>query len=190
MYKQNYFNKTHGIKTLKDKFEYIKNHETYWTMNSWNRLYSIANNIKAYNLGFSNAQQDKLYGFIECENFYQDINFMIENSGLNVGVNGRSGGYLVLYNDKNNCCAIDDCYCNFENYKEFLEHEKAYVEFRIAQENCRCIVERDFELVKQFDELCDEIRNYVMYLIDNAKIEEKERILTQKYTEIVQKVGA
>ncbi len=100
MYKQNYFNKT-------DKFEYIKNHETYWTLNSWNGLYSIAN-----------------------------------------------------------------------------------AEFRVAQENCKCIVERDFELVKQFDKLCAEIRNYVIYLIHNAKIEGKERIVTQKYTEIVQKVGA
>lgn len=186
----NFFNKTQGIKTLRDKFNYIKNHETYFTMNSWNGLSSIANNVKVYNLGLPEIQKNKLYDFIECENFYNEINFLIHHSGLKVGFNGRSSGYLVLYNKDNNCSAVDDCYYNFESYKEFLDCEKDGKNFRVAQENCKCIIENDFNLVKEFDILCDGIRDYIIYLLDNAEVEEKERMKVEKYMEIVQKQSA
>ena len=35
----------------KSMFEFINNHFTYYTLNSWNGLQSIANNMKLYNLG-------------------------------------------------------------------------------------------------------------------------------------------
>ena len=34
----------------KDMYNFIKNHFTYYTLNSWNGLCSIANNVKIYNL--------------------------------------------------------------------------------------------------------------------------------------------
>ncbi len=49
----NFFNQTKGIRTLNDKFNYVKNHYKYYTLNSWNGLCSIANNVKIYNLGLS-----------------------------------------------------------------------------------------------------------------------------------------
>ena len=172
----NFFNQTKGIKTLNDKFNYVKNHYKYYTMNSWNGLWSVANNVKIYNLGLSSEQQDKAYEFMECENFYDEINFLINDSGLNVGFNGRSGGYLVLYNKENNCCAVDDSFYNFSSYKDFLNCEKEGEKLRTSQENCRCIIENDFELVKAFDILCDDIRAQLIYTIENCEI------ITEEYT--------
>ena len=61
----------------KEMFEFLKEHFTYNTMNSWNGLESIANNVKVYNLGLEGdcwkaldkAQQDD----------YDEINWMIRD---------------------------------------------------------------------------------------------------------------
>ena len=171
-----FFNQTKGITSLKDKFDYVKNHYKYYTMNSWNRLWSIANNVKIYNLGLSSEQKDKAYDFIYCENFYDEINFLIEDSNLNVGFNGRNGGYLVLYHKENNRCAVDNCFYDFSSYKDFLSHEKRGRIFSNAQADCRYIIEQDFELVKSFDILCDEIRATFIDMIENCNI------ITEEYT--------
>lgn len=113
---------------------------------------------------------------MECENFYDEINFLIEDSGLKVGFNGRSGGYLVLYNKENNCCAVNNCFYNFSSYKNFLSSEKHGRILRNAQEDCRYIIENDFELVKTFDILCDNIREHLIYMIENCEI------ITEEYT--------
>ena len=41
-----------GIDITNDKqmFNFLKNHFEYWTMNSWNRLSSVANKVKLYDL--------------------------------------------------------------------------------------------------------------------------------------------
>jgi hypothetical protein len=164
----NFFNKTEKINTLEEKFNYIKNHFKYWTMNSWNGLVSIANNVKIYNLGLDKKQLNKAFEIIECEDFYFDVKIMIEESGLNAGFNGRSGGYLVLYNEKNYTCAVDTLYWDFEKFGEFCKEYEPEV--------CENIIECDFELVQSFDILCDEIREHLIYLIENAEVE------TQEYT--------
>lgn len=76
----------------------------YYTMNSWNRETAPAYNIKLYNIGLNNEEQNKLLDFMQYENAYDLLNeaildFNEENSaaGFEAGINGRSGGYLVLY---------------------------------------------------------------------------------------------
>lgn len=74
----------------------------YNTMNSWNQSTAPAYNLKVYNV-IPNDLQDKVYELLDCEDFYDSINFCIylfnldNNHNWQAGFNGRSGGYLVLY---------------------------------------------------------------------------------------------
>lgn len=52
--------------------EFLSNHFRYYTMNSWNRLTSYANNVKIYNLPIDTEIHDKAYDFLsercyECQ---------------------------------------------------------------------------------------------------------------------------
>ena len=75
----------------------------YNTMNSCNLSTAPAYNLKIYNV-IDNNLQDKVYDMMNIEGFYDDINFLISDFDrendyeYQAGFNGRSGGYLVLYN--------------------------------------------------------------------------------------------
>ena len=76
----------------KEMFEFLKEHFKYSTLNSWNNLWSIANNVKVYNLGLDY----KILELLELDNYFT-INTCIEDwenehEGYTVGFNGRSGG--------------------------------------------------------------------------------------------------
>ena len=45
-----FYQKGVDISNTKSMFNFLNNHFTYDTMNSWNGLKSIANNVKVYNL--------------------------------------------------------------------------------------------------------------------------------------------
>jgi ribosomal protein S27AE len=74
----------------------------YNTMNSWNGQSSPAYNLKVHRV-IPNSLQSKVFELMGCENFYDEINFLIEKFAeehefkWQAGFNGRSGGYLVLY---------------------------------------------------------------------------------------------
>ena len=142
------------MKTLEEKFEYVKNHCMYYTMNSWNGAKSIANNVKIYNLKLDG---DKWLAFDRLvENEYYVVNQMIkdweyQNPNYTVGFNGSSGGYLVLYNKNNYRNVLYDIYD--QTYEEALENE--------SKEDLEYKVESDYKIVKSFDILCDDIREYV-----------------------------
>ena len=69
-------------KTKKEMIEFLKNHERYWTMNSWNGSSSYANNVKIYNLGMDHDLEMKAYGLLAEEGFNQllasDYEFLTE----------------------------------------------------------------------------------------------------------------
>lgn len=74
----------------------------YNTMNSWNNSTAPAFNLKVYNV-IPEKLQNKVFELMDCDDFYDNINdlihfFSIEhNYTWQAGFNGRSGGYLVLY---------------------------------------------------------------------------------------------
>lgn len=82
---------------------YLAGHFRYDTMRSWNRSTSYACNMKLYKLGLDREVEDKLWDMIQVPEFYDRINELIEDFGLQhnylwqAGWNGRSNGYLVLY---------------------------------------------------------------------------------------------
>ena len=129
------FSKKVDLRSRKQMIEYLKNHYRYNTMNSWNQSTSYANNVKIYNLDFSSNEQNKLYELVEMSEFYDRLSYHFyefarkHNFYWQAGFNGRSGGYIVLYQGfskkseyKSYCTS-----CGQRNYKTIEETG-----------NCRC----------------------------------------------------
>ena len=157
----NYFYKK-GIDITNDKqmFNFLKDHFTYYTMNSWNGLNSIANNVKVYNLKLDGDCYAVL-DFLNNEEYFS-INCMIEDweldhPGYSVGFNGRSGGYLVLYNSDNNRSVLPDDVYSSDDYEEYKAYCKDY--YGSVKANRRDLVEA-VKIVQSFDKLCDDLRDY------------------------------
>lgn len=152
-----------GIDISSDKqmFNFLKDHFQYYTMNSWNRLKSIAHNVKIYNLKLSGDHWTALT-FLQNDDYFV-VNMMIEDweaehPGYKVGFNGRSGGYLVLYSDSSNRCVLPEDVDECESYEEYKRYCREY--YGSVKAN-RWDLVRTVKLVQDFDRLCDEIRDYV-----------------------------
>lgn len=155
-----FYQKGVDISNTKSMFNFLNDHFMYDTMNSWNGLKSIANNVKVYNLKLEGDEWEALHA-LERDDYF-NINSMIEDweydhKGYKVGFNGRSGGYLVLYNANDNRCAIPDRLIGYDSYEDFKEDYKYYGTMKDAKYELREYV----ELVRDFDKLCDELRDYV-----------------------------
>lgn len=152
-----------GIDITNDKqmFNFLKDHYQYYTMNSWNGLKSIANNVKVYKLNLSGDCYNALT-FLQDDD-YLTINCMIdewqyEHPGYVVGFNGRSGGYLVLYNADNNKTVLPDEVDYNDDYEGYKEMCREY--FGSVKAARYKLVEM-VKLVQDFDRLCDQLRDYV-----------------------------
>lgn len=162
----------------KEMVDFLANHFRYFTMNSWNRSTSYANNIKIYNLGIEDRDlEDKAYDIlcsdIDTNELYMKLRFLIEDFtleyGYDVSFNGRNDGYLVLYQngyDKNGNLvtypgrSMDD---NDPKYFDNWSMEK--------------LKERTI-LVQAFDKLCDDMRDTFIHYLKNAKIIEEKATIT------------
>ena len=162
----------------KEMFEFLKEHFKYSTLNSWNNLWSIANNVKVYNLGLDY----KILELLELDNYFT-INTCIEDweyehEGYTVGFNGRSAGYLVLCNKNNNRSVLDYYVDSNDTYEEFKEDVKNnYGGLKYYHDE----LVRQVELVQDFDKLCDDLVEKCKYMLENCKVVEKEETITRKY---------
>lgn len=186
-------------KTLEQKFQYIKNHYVYNVMNSWNRLQSIANNIKIYNLELTNEQIDKFFELISIDEelLYANLQFSIEDfediTNTNIFFNGRSNGYLVIvpkfdqYNKRMNILDLffDDNIYDYDTLKEFKK-ESLDTDYGKDNEDINNNLEECYYLLKSFDLLCDLLREELIYMLNNAKIKEKTEVIEKnvKYIEV------
>jgi hypothetical protein len=167
-----------GIDITNDKqmFNFLKDHYTYSTMNSWNGLHSIANNVKIYNLKLSGDCWTALQ-FLQ-EDDYFIINMLIEDweadhKGYSVGFNGRSGGYLVLYNNDNSRSILPDEIDESEDYEEYKRWCKDYCGSVKANRSDLVFYTK---LVQDFDKLCDDLRDYCDELSNkNFAVEEMKK---------------
>jgi hypothetical protein len=86
----------------KEMIAFLCTHFRYDTMNSWNRATSYAHNLKIHKV-IPRELQDTAYELIEQGDIYHAINNLIEEFNAEyeyayqAGFNGRSGGYLVMY---------------------------------------------------------------------------------------------
>lgn len=84
---------------------FLTGHFRYDTMRSWNRTSSYAHSIKLHRLGLTSKQSDNAFEMLYTD-FWDEIREPIDDftvsqdSRYTIGVNGRSGGYLVLYESR------------------------------------------------------------------------------------------
>lgn len=170
------------FRSRKAMTEFLENHFRYSTMNSWNGSSSYANNVKVWNLDLTEEQRDKFFellnsednGFFSC---YVDtlIDGFREETGYTAGFNGRSGGYLVMYDG-----VYEDT-----GYKVYpgrsIDQDVDWPEYSLDY------LKERVKLVQRFDELCDDIRNELVYYLDSHKVVEKEYKVT-KTTKVFEEI--
>jgi hypothetical protein len=82
---------------------FLSSHGRYWTMNSWNRSTSYANCVKVHRLDLTPEQLRQAWDMLDMPEVYDAIHRVLgewtekHDWRWQVGFNGRSGGYLVLY---------------------------------------------------------------------------------------------
>lgn len=191
--------------------EFLVNHFRYDTMNSWNGSTSWANNLKVHNV-IPRELQNKVFEMMECDDFYEDLNYLIReydsenNYYLQAGFNGRSGGYLVMYEGHVEWKTIftfekpqggrdyaDGCgWMSIEEAKEKGLYQKkirkvgtypgrsvdSYDESDYEEMSMGDLKEI-VERVQRFDKLCDAIVAETIYMAENRDVEEEEYMVTK-----------
>ena len=172
--KKNYFYKTGvDICSAKSMFEFINGHFKYDTMNSWNRLKSIANNVKLYNLDLDGdwcTASDYIFDEEDIGGLQTEICDMIRNweydhPGYSLGFNGRSAGYLVIYNKErdgrvNFRDILPECLTGYDTYEDWKQSIKEGWYGECVKDYLPTLREYT-KLIQDFDKLCDELRDLV-----------------------------
>lgn len=184
---------------------YLADHFRYPTMNSWNNSTSYANNVKIHRLGLTAEQSDKLYEMIELPEFYGRLNMLMDDFARDhgyiwqVGFNGRSGGYLVLYQGyskpseyKSYClnCGqqnfktveeTGNCRCGRCGADERVNYEKPPLQIGVYPGR-PTDMDDDFSwwdiyslrkrvrLIQEFDKLCDDMLALACKMIDKYEV--------------------
>lgn len=127
------FHKDVDLSSRKDMIDFLRNHSRYDLMNSWNRTTSYANNIKIYNLNVSEKIKEAFFEMLDTDIFDEAHDILEDfrnryDGRYQIGTNGRSSGYLVLYNG----------YKKESDYKSYCT-ACGQKNFKIATDNdCRC----------------------------------------------------
>ena len=202
-----------NLKSKENMIKFLENHFRYDTMSSWNLSTSYANNLKLYKV-IPDTLLNKAYEIFEQGDVYHLINDLIEewdiqnNYQYQVGFNGKSGGYLVMYKGgyktkiifKKEDFKKDNgyngrVYADRYGWKSYNEAEKAkLINKEIKEVFCWSgkAIDDDFEewdiydlrervkLIQSFDKLCDSIVKEFIYHCENYKIEEEEILIPKK----------
>ena len=95
--------RTPSPRSKTEMIEFLKNHFRYSTMNSWNRAKSYARNIKIHRLGLDHEIESRCFDMLDVRESFDDFSAILHEFKIRhdyawqIGQNGRSGGYLVLY---------------------------------------------------------------------------------------------
>ena len=156
------------ICNTKSMWNFLKNHYSYYTMNSWNRQKSIAHNVKLYNLALDGdwtIAMRYIFDEADCaglQTLIEDEIREFENKYpyYEVSSNGRSGGYLVIYEKQGHGSILPECVSDYDTYEEFKEEAKSgWNGYRVSDFDREL---RDaVTIVREFDKLCDRLRDLV-----------------------------
>lgn len=97
------FSEQVDLRSRQEMTDFLRNHFRYPTMNSWNQATSYACNLKIHRLGLASEIEMKLYDMLDTQEFLFMRNDTLQEFNeahhfrWQAGFNGRSGGYLVLY---------------------------------------------------------------------------------------------
>ena len=200
-------------RSRKSMVDFLEGHFRYNTMNSWNQSTSYAHNMKLYNLDLDSDVMDTLYQMIQTDEFYEHMRDLTDDFALEhdyrwqTGMNGRSGGYLVLYEGyrepsgyKSFCTA-----CGQKNWTSTTEtgticgvcrqaKRRDFSQTHMKTGVCpgKAIdMHEDFDdwdldslrervsLVQRFDQLADTIVAEAVYLAENYVVEEETIMVPQ-----------
>ena len=114
-------------RTKKAMVAYLCDHFRYWTMNSWNCATSYAACVKLHRF-IPNDINNGAYDFLQTDEAFEDGKAIIREFEerwkyvWQIGTNGRSGGYLVLYRggirDPDKGCKRGCPNCHQGNYRK------------------------------------------------------------------------
>lgn len=156
--------------------KYLKNHFRYDTMRSWNRSTSYANCVKIHYLNLPTDVEDLAWDLV-CGNFEcPDWDFFVEDSffqflketGYSCGFNGRSSGYIVLYETGTDASGKTVVYpgrgidmdADFDDEEEWSLND----------------LQKRAELVQAFDKMCDNLRSELIYILRHSNVEEYQEV--------------
>ena len=186
---------------------FLEGHFRYHTMNSWNRATSYAGCVKIHRLDLTREQMDKAWAMLDMEEVFDAIHGIIQDWSVEhdwrwqVGFNGRSGGYLVLYqggldyqNARSAQCDTcgkltwhkEDVPCTTQGCTGTLKVlEKARPQI-VTYPGRGTDESEDFQewsidqlrdrvkLVQEFDKLCDSVVTEFLHYCENFTIVEKD----------------
>jgi hypothetical protein len=203
---------------------FLIGHARYDTMNSWNRATSYAHCVKVHRLGLASAECAKAYDVLqatEVSDAWQLVmdDFIHDWDGrATIGFNGRSGGYLVLYESeyqdseyRSYCTA-----CGQQNYQSATAENclcgrcgaASRVNYGVAPRNL--VVwpgrgmddSRDFSdwplphlrervrLVQAFDRACDRIRDNFVDMIHRLDVVDEQFTVVRTRKVLVERAAA
>ena len=202
---------------------FLKEHFRYNTMNSWNRSTSYANCIKLHQVDKpSDIDEETWWQMLEIADWHEILNDLLDDFAREydfqwqAGINGRSGGYIVLYRGgikpsgyKSYCT-----YCGQKNYQAVPEGEvgtcgncDAQARVNFKQTHMQVFtwpgkavdmyedfegwklneLQQRVELIQSFDRLCDDIVSAYVDICMNNRITEKD-ILVPKTIRVLEPV--
>jgi len=202
------FYKPVDLRSRTEMTDFLQNHFRYNTMNSWNNSTSYACNLKVYRLGLASEIENKLYDMVCVQGFFDALKPLMDvfaeahNYRWQAGMNGRSGGYLVLYQGETKlsqyksyctCCgqrnyriASDgDNTCGVCRQPSRINYQKPPKEILVYPGRGTDDGE-DFEdwsmdelrervrLVQELDQLADAMVDRAVWLANNYTVEEEE----------------
>lgn len=159
--------------TKQEMINFLLNHFRYDTMNSWNRAHSYAANVKVHKW-VPRELLDKAFQMLDIEEAFHEINDLLHEFAVahdfnyQVGFNGRSSGYLVLY--------VGGKHASGQVYSqpgvgmdmdEFGEHGNKFTEWTATDLHER------YKLVKEFDALVDTCKAVFLHYCKTYKVVEK-----------------
>jgi hypothetical protein len=203
---------------------FLKKHFRYHTMNSWNRSTSYANNIKLYNIDKpDNVDNETWWEMLWITDWQQKLSDLLEDFGRQhgwqwqAGINGRSGGYVVLYRGgiKPSSYKSYCTHCGQMNYEAVPEGQtgicgrceaRARLNFKQTHMQVLTLPGKDVdmyedfegwplsnlrervELVQEFDSLCDDIVKAYLDICRDYRVIEQE-ILVPKMIKVLEPVA-
>jgi len=164
-----------------EMIDFLNSHFRYDTMGSWNGATSYAHNLKIYKV-IPGELRSAALELMETEGFYDTINFLVSDFGVNhdqkwqAGFNGRSGGYLVLYQGGKH-----------ENGQVFCTPGKSLDMGEDFGEWSRDDLKGRCEIIFEFDQLAKDIIEGVIYMCKNMQVKEEEITIKKKIKVMAEK---
>ncbi|MFC1766822.1 hypothetical protein ACFL6U_32700 [Planctomycetota bacterium] len=200
---------------------FLKNHYKYHTMNSWNQSTSFANCIKLHHVNRPETiDSETWWQMMDISDWHDRLKDLLDDFGNNhewtwqASINGRSGGYVVLYRGGTKPSRYKS-YCNQCGQKNFQAVPEGQIGIcgrcgaqsrtNFKQTHMQVFtwpgkdvdmgedyadwsmsdLQTRVELVQDFDRLCDDIVNAYCDLCENHRITEEE-ILVPKTIKVLE----